>query len=37
MFVAAKRAQGSPAPDVRIRLGDMTVDEFHRRYMGRTQ
>jgi hypothetical protein len=34
VFVTAKRAPGSTPTALRIRLGAMTVDEVHRKYMG---
>lgn len=34
VFVTAKRATGSTPTALRIRLGGMTVDEVHRKYMG---
>jgi len=37
VFVTAKRAPSSTPTAFRIRLGAMTVDEVHRRYMGPSQ
>jgi len=34
VFVTTKRAAGSTPTTLRIRLGGMTVDEVHRKYMG---